>query len=122
MENETASEARSPALPEEPRNLRGLVQLKDLAEFLGVLEATLRVWRKRRGAWIVGGRKQSSAIYTLLPEPVKDPANPDVPFLFNGTVAYDVDDVKRLRAALEARERRAKSPHRQTKPEDHNHV
>lgn len=119
MENGAAADTPGPVRAEVPRNLRGLVQLKDVAEFLGVLEATLRVWRKRRRAWIAQGRKPSSAIYTLLPDPVRDPANPDVAFLFNGSVAYDVEDVKRLRVALEARDHHAGPPRRSTQAKDH---
>ncbi|HEX9226702.1 MAG TPA: hypothetical protein VF885_08595 [Arthrobacter sp.] len=95
---------------DEPRNLRGLVQPKDLAEYLGVPEPTFRVWRKRREDWINKGRQPSSAVYTLLPDGVKDPANPDVPFLINGAFVYDVEDVRRLRKALEEHERKAGNP------------
>jgi len=95
---------------EAPRSLRGLVQPKDLAEYVSVSEETFRVWRSRRQTWIQQGRPPSKAIYTLLPEPVKDPERPGEPFLFNGAYAYDVDDVVKLRAALAVHKGRAGNP------------
>lgn len=95
---------------EAPRSLRGLVQPKDLAAYIAVSEETFRVWRSRRQTWIEQGRPASKAIYTLLPEPVKDPYSPGEPFLFNGAYAYDMDDVVRLRAALAAHKSRSGNP------------
>lgn len=94
----------------DPRNLRGLVQPKDMADYLGVPEPTFRVWRKRRQTWIERGRPQSRAVYTLLPDPVRDPGNPAEPFIINGAFVYDVDDVRKLRGAIEAHERKAGNP------------
>lgn len=95
---------------ETPRSLRGLVQPKDLAEYISVSEETFRVWRSRRQAWIEQGRPASKAIFTLLPEPVEDPSRPGEPFLFNGAYAYDVDDVVKLRTALAAHKGKAGNP------------
>ncbi|WP_018771405.1 hypothetical protein [Arthrobacter sp. 162MFSha1.1] len=93
-----------------PRHLRGLVQPSDLSAYLGVPEPTFRVWRKRRQEWIDRGRPSSVALYTLLPEPVRDPASPDEPFMINGAFVYDVLDVKELRRAIEAHGRKMGNP------------
>lgn len=87
---------------DEPRNLRGLVQTKDLADFIGASEATLRVWRKRQQDWVARGRPASSAVYTLFPDPVRDPQSPESAFLFNAAPVYDLGDVVRFRTRLEA--------------------
>ncbi|KIC68697.1 hypothetical protein [Pseudarthrobacter phenanthrenivorans] len=93
-----------------PRNLRGLVQPRDMAEFLGVPEPTFRVWRKRRQEWVEKGRPKSRAVHTLLPEPVRDPENPSEPFMINGAFVYDVSDVIKLRDEIVAHERKAGNP------------
>jgi len=95
---------------EVPRNIQGLVQPRDLAEFISVSEETFRVWRSRRQTWIEQGRPPSKAIYTLLPEPVKDPEQPNEPFMFNGAYAYYVEDVVKLRTDLAGHKSRAGNP------------
>lgn len=95
---------------EGPRHLRGLVQPKDMADYLEVPEPTFRVWRKRRHTWIERGRPKSRALYTLLPDPVKDPENPDEPFMINGAFVYDAGDVRELRDAIKAHERKLGNP------------
>lgn len=107
---------------EVPRNLRRLVQPKDLAEYISVSEETFRAWRSRRQMWVEHGRPTSTALYTLLPDPVKDPQDPTQGFKINGAYVYDVDDVVKLRSALAAHISRAGNPEwAQTfrKQEDH---
>lgn len=77
----------------EPRNLRGLVPTKDMADFLGVPESTIRVWRKRHQDWVSRGAPPTEAVHTLFPDPVSDPQDPGVPFLINAGPVYDVAGV-----------------------------
>lgn len=86
------------------------MQPRDLAEFISVSEETWRVWRSRRQTWIENGRPPSKAVWTLMPEPVKDPEHPDEPFLFNGAYVYYARDVMNLRAALAQHKGRAGNP------------
>ncbi|MEW1813057.1 hypothetical protein AB0284_20440 [Pseudarthrobacter phenanthrenivorans] len=96
---------------EGPRHIRGLVQPSDLSAYLKVPEPTFRVWRKRRREWIELGRPESKAVYTLLPDPVTDPENPAEPFMVNGAFVYDIEDVRKLRAAVGAHDRKSGNPH-----------
>lgn len=77
----------------EPRNLRGLVQTKDLADFLGVPESTIRAWRKRHQDWLSKGAPPLEAIHTHFPDPVADPQDSGSPFLINAGPVYDVANV-----------------------------
>ncbi|KRF04347.1 hypothetical protein ASH00_14685 [Arthrobacter sp. Soil782] len=95
----------------EPRNLRGLVQTKDLADYVGVPEATIRVWRKRHSDWVARGRPVSKALPSQFPEPVSDPQEPaGAPFMVNSAPVYDVADVMRFGAYLRQHERKAGNP------------
>jgi hypothetical protein len=94
----------------EPRNLRGLVQTKDLAEYIGVPEATIRAWRKRYQDWVARGRPESKAIYVHFPDPVADPQAPDEAFLINAAAVYDVASVVRFGSYIKQHERTAGNP------------
>lgn len=94
----------------EPRNLRGLVQTKDLADFLGASESTVRVWRKRHLDWVGRDRPDSDAIYVLFPDSVPDPQDPSEAFLVNAGPVYDVADVVRFGAYLRKHQRKAGNP------------
>ncbi len=95
---------------EEPRNLRGLVQTKDLAEYMGVSESTIRAWRKRHMDWLDRGRPASNAIHIHFPEPVPDPQDPNEPFLINAAAVYDVADVILFGGYVRHHERKAGNP------------
>lgn len=93
-----------------PRNLHGLVQTRDMADFLGVPENTIRAWRKRHLDWVASGRKATASIQAHFPEPIPDPENPDMPFLINGGPLYDVASVVRFRDHVEQHERKVGNP------------
>lgn len=95
---------------EEPRNLRGLVQTRDMADFLGVTESTIRAWRKRHLDWVERGRPASTAIHIHFPEPVPDPQDPTQAFLVNAAALYDVADVLRFGASVQQHERKGGNP------------
>lgn len=94
----------------EPRNLRGLVQTKDFADFLGVSEGTIRAWRKRYLDWVDRGRPESDAIHAHFPEPLPDPEDPGEVFLINAGAVYDVGVVVQFGEYLKGRESRAGNP------------
>lgn len=95
---------------DEPRNLRGLVQTRDLAEYMGVPENTIRAWRKRHMDWLDRGRPTSTAIHVHFPDPVPDPQNPDEPFLVNAAAVYDVADVMEFGGYVRQHERKVGNP------------
>lgn len=94
----------------EPRSIRGLVQTRDMADFMGVPEATIRAWRKRHHDWEASGRKATASIHAHFPKAVSDELNPDVPFLINGGPVYDEAAVVSFRDHLEQHERKAGNP------------
>lgn len=99
--------ARLTRMPhDEPRNLRGLVQTKDLADFLGVTEDAVRAWRKRHLDWVARGRPASRAIPTAFPDPVGDPRSPGEAFLINAAAVYDMADVMRFAEYVEEHRRK----------------
>jgi hypothetical protein len=95
---------------DEPRNLRGLVQTKDMADFMGVSESTIRAWRKRHLDWVDRGRPASTAIHTHFPDAEPDPQDPTQAFLINAGPVYDVIDVLRFGEYLSGYERTAGNP------------
>lgn len=95
---------------QEPRNLRGLVQTKNMAEFLGVSENTIRAWRKRNLEWADSGRKETSSVHAHFPAPIPDPQDPQLPFLINGGPVYDVAAVMLFKDYYEQHERKAGNP------------
>lgn len=90
--------------------MNGLVQTRDLAEYLATTESTVRAWRKRHADWVALGRPASNAIHAQFPEPAMDPQDPDKPFLINGGPVYPVAAAVKFGMFVAKHERKAGNP------------